>query len=65
MYGQKVSDLVLYPVNEEIEIGYMKIIGQGFKDSEYGRLPLNIKDSIRSAVWDLSRNSAGDRKSVV
>ena len=43
MYGQKVSDLVLYPVNEEIEIGYMKIIGQGFKDSEYGLFSNNIR----------------------
>lgn len=59
LYGQKNSDLKYFNVKDEIAKGNIVIIGQGFEDSGYNRLPYSIKDSIRKAVWDLGQNSAG------
>ena len=59
IFGQKVQDLKFYNVKDEIAKGNIIIIGQGFDNSSFGRLPLEIKDSTRKEVWDLGCNSAG------
>ena len=47
IFGQKVQDLKFYNVKDEIAKGNIIIIGQGFDNSSFGRLPLYIKDSKR------------------
>lgn len=55
VWGQKASDLVYTDARE------LMLINQGFDNTElyYSRLPLDMKDAIRKAVWDLGLNSAG------
>ena len=58
-YSQKISELKLHSVSDAIKDGKISIVGQGFDDSEFGRLPISIKDSVRKDIWNLGQNSAG------
>lgn len=53
--GQKASDLKYTDAKE------LMLINQGFDNTElyYSRLPKDLKDVTRKAVWDLGLNSAG------
>lgn len=55
-FAQKASELV-YTDAEEFAV----LINQGFDNTEmkYSRLPADLKDQTRKAVWDLGLNSAG------
>lgn len=53
--GQKASELVYVDASE------LTLINKGFDNTEldYSRLPLDLKDRTREAVWSLGLNSAG------
>lgn len=55
VWGQKASELVYTDARE------LMLINQGFDNTElyYSRLPADMKDVTRKAVWDLGLNSAG------
>lgn len=55
-FAQKSSELVYTDVEE-----FATLINQGFDNTEmkYSRLPADMKDKTRQAVWDLGLNSAG------
>ncbi len=65
MWAQKSSQLKYHDVRE---LG-LPILGKGFKDCVrandtvsdgfYTRLPADIQNTVRKAVWDLGQNSAG------
>ena len=54
--AQKASELVYTDVEE-----FAELINKGFDNTEmrYSRLPADLKDVTRKAVWDLGLNSAG------
>lgn len=55
VFAQKASELKYIDAQE------LTIINKGFENTEmlYSRLPADIKDVARKAVWDLGLNSAG------
>ena len=55
LWGQKASELIYTDARE------LMLINQGFDNTEfyYSRLPADMKDVTRKAVWDLGLNSAG------
>lgn len=54
--AQKASELVYTDVNQ-----FAELINQGFDNTEmdFSRLPADMKEKTRKAVWDLGLNSAG------
>lgn len=55
-FAQKASELKYTDAQE-----FALLINQGYDNTEmtYSRLPADMKDQIRKAVWDLGLNSAG------
>jgi lysophospholipase L1-like esterase len=42
-----------------MDVSFPVLKGRLFDSNDYSRLPYEIKDSVRTAVWDLSQQSAG------
>ena len=65
LWGQKAAELKYYDARE---LG-LPVLGKGFEDcirpndtvsdAFYTRLPADIQNTLRKAVWDLGQNSAG------
>ncbi|MBO4691490.1 MAG: SGNH/GDSL hydrolase family protein [Bacteroidales bacterium] len=63
IWGQKVSELKFYNVQQLIESGDAVMIGQGEKPTAdscyYYRIPNRLKDVVRKELWQLGCDGAG------